>query len=87
MATGVREECETECVAHVFALELERVGEVVDRQDLPLVEHPEPRHSPRDGPENRTVGLELGRMRSLDLLASRDVRELDRHTDNGLPAF
>ena len=87
MATGVREECETECVAHVFALELERVGEVVDRRDLPLVEHPEPRHSPRDGPENRTVGLELGRMRSLDLLASRDVRELDRHTDNGLPAF
>ena len=87
MATGVREECETECVAHVFALELESVGEVVDRRDLPLVEHPEPRHSPRDGPENRTVGLELGRMRSLDLLASRDVRELDRHTDNGLPAF
>ena len=82
MATGVREERETECVAHVFALELERVGEVVDRRDLPLVEHPEPRHSPRDGPENRAVGLELGRVRSLDLLAPRDVRELHRHTDD-----
>ena len=86
MATGVREECETECVAHVFALELERVGEVVDRRDLPLVEHPEPRHSPRDGPENRTVGLELGRVRSLDLLASRDVQNLTGTRTMRLPA-
>ena len=54
----------------------------MDRRDLPLVEHPEPRHSPRDGPENRAVGLELGRVRSLDLLAPRDVRELHRHTDD-----
>ena len=61
--------------AHVFALELERVGKVVDRRDLPLVEHPKPRHSPRDGPKNRTIGLELGRVRGFDLLASRDVRE------------
>ena len=77
-----REVRETECVARVFALELERVDEVADRRGLPLVKHSEPRHSPRNGPEDRTVGLEPGRVRSLDLLVSRDMRELDRHTND-----
>ena len=78
-----REKREAECITDVLALEADGRGEVVNRGYLPLVEHLDPGHRSGNGFEDGTVGLHLVRqLRRGDLLASADVRELDRHSDD-----